>query len=353
MPSEPGPKMRSATGGAEGARPGRLRTGMWGGFLGGVLAAGVGAVLDYTAIRRSTISTAAVGLIFELPIVALLWGIQGGLIGFCAGYFLAARRSGGGWRQTGSLIAGLVLLAVGGRLAIEVGTGLVVSAKVRQVQRMEEPQLRGVLDSRLFGRNLFVLAAVAGNERASADTLRQIASRSDPELHRKLGSIYDVMGTNTHGLAVVRLVARNPHVDGETLEILSRSPDPYVLGDVAMNSKLPEEALARLLGREERMVSWGVALNPKTPPWVLSRLSGSSDEYIRSNVARNPGTPPDALRQLASDSQWHVRRDVATNPKTPADVLELFRRDPDERVRGVAARAPTHWAVPFRSEQGR
>lgn len=353
MPSEPGRKMRSATGGAEGARSSPLRTGMWGGLLSGVLAAGVGAVLDYTAIRRSTISTAAVGLIFELPIVALLWGIQGGLIGFCAGYLLAARRSARGWRETGRVVAGLVLLTVGGRLTLEVVTGLVVGAEVRQVGRMDEPQLRGVLDSRLFGRNLFVLAAVAGNERTSAETLRQIASRPDPELHRKLGSIYDVMGTNTHGLAVMRRVARNPHVDGETLEILSRSPDPYVLGDVAMNSKLPEEALARLLGREERMVSWGVALNPKTPPWALSRLSGNPDEYVRSNVARNPSSPPDELRQLARDPAWHVRRDVATNPKTPPDILELLRRDPDERVRGVAASAPTHWAVPFRSEQGR
>jgi len=232
-------------------------------------------------------------------------------------------------------------------------TGLVVGAEVRRVGRMDERQLRGVLDSRLFGRNPYVLAAMAGSERASTDILRQIASRSDPELHRKLGSIYDVMGTNTHGLAVVRLVARNPHVDGETLEILSWSPDPYVLGDVAMNSKLPEEALARLLGPEERMVSWGVALNPKTPPWALSRLSRTSDEYIRSNVARNPSTPSDELRQLARDPAWHVRRDVATNPKTPFDILELLRSDPDERVRGVAASAPTHWAVPFRSEQGR
>jgi hypothetical protein len=326
---------------------------VWGTFLGGVLLAGVGAVLGYTAIGRSTISTAAVGLIFELPMVALLWGIQGGLIGFCTGYLLAARRSGGGWRVRGRVVAGLVLFAVGGRLTLEVVTELVIGAEIRRVGRMDERQLRGVLDSGLFGRNLFVLAAVAGSERASADILRQIASRSDPELHRKLGSIYDVMGTNTHGLAVVRLVARNPHVDGETLEILSRSPDPYVLGDVAMNSKLPKEALARLLGREERMVSWGVALNPNTPPWALSRLSGSSDEYIRSNVARNPSTPPDELRQLARDPAWHVRRDVATNPKTPPDMFELLRSDPDERVRGVAASAPTYWAVPFRSEQGR
>lgn len=352
MPSELAPKMTRANDGYEGAQPSPTRTGVWAGFLGSVLAAGVGAALAYTAISRSTISTAAVGLIFELPIVAFLWGIQGGLIGFCAGYLLAAGRSRGGWRATGSLVAGLVLLTVGGRLAVEVVTGLVVSDEVRRVGRMNESQLRGVLDSRLFGRNLFALAAVAGNERASADILREIASRSDPQLHQKLGSIYDVMGTNTHGLAVMRLVARNPHVDAETLEILSRSPDPYVLGDVAMNSKLSDQALGRLLQREEWMVSWGVALNPKTPPWALSRLSRSSDEYIRSNVARNPSTPPDELRKLARDSQWHVRRDVATNPKTPPDILELLRRDPDERVRGVAATSPTHWAVPFRSEQG-
>jgi hypothetical protein len=298
------------------------------------MGAGVGAVLAYTAIRRSTISTAVLGLFFELPIVALLWGVQGSVIGFCAGYLLAARRGGWGWRRRGTVVAGLVLVAVGARLLIEVVTELVVGAQVQRVGRMDEPQLRGVLDSRL-GRNVFVLAAVAGNERASAETLRQIASRSDTELHDKLGSIYDVMGTNTHGLAVMRLVARNPHVDWETLEILSHSPDPYVLGDVAMNSKLSDEALERLLGREDQMVSWGVARNPKTPPWALSRLSRSPDEYVRSNVAMNPSTPAEELRQLAADPQWHVRRGVASNPNTPVDVLELLKRDSDERVRGV------------------
>ena len=349
MPSE-AEKTRSATRGSDSARPSRMRTGLWGGFVGGLLAAGVGGWLAYTAISRSTISTAALGFIFELPLVALCWGIQGGLIGFCGGYLLAARRSAGGWRRTGRVFAALVLLAIGGRLAIEVVTELVVGAEVRRVGRMDEPQLGAVLDSRLFGRNRFVLAAVAGNERASADTLRQIASRSDAELHRKLGSIYNVMGTNTHGLAVMRLVARNPHVDAETLEILSRSQDPYLLGDVAMNLKLPEEALAPLLRREERMVSWGVARNPKTPAWALVRLSRNPDEYIRSNVAMNPSTPPEVLDELASDPAWHVRRNVASNAKTPPGVLELLRRDPDERVRAVLHGAEDRWpGVPFRS----
>ena len=354
MPSELAPKMTRANNGSEAAQPSSTRTGVWAGFLGSVLAAGVGAALAYTAISRSTISTAAVGLIFELPVVALLWGIQGGLIGFCAGYLVAAGRSRGGWRATGNLVAGLVLLAVGGRLAVEVVTGLVVGAEVRQVGRMDEPQLRAVLDSRLFGRNLFVLAAVAGNERASAETLRQIASRSDPELHRKLGSIYDVMGTNTHALAVMRLVARNPHVDAETLRSLSRSPDPSVLGDVAMNSKLPEDVLTNFLGRDDWALRWGVSLNPKTPPWALSRLSGGADAYIRSNVARNPSTAPDDLRQLARDSEWHVRRDVATNARTPPDIIELLREDPDERVRGVAGsrKGADTLGVPFRSRSG-
>jgi hypothetical protein len=306
-----------------------------GGILVGLIGAAVGGALTYSSIGRSSISTAALGLIFELPVVAFQWGVQGALIGFCTGYLLSAWRADQGGRRRSMLITSLLLLVVGGRLAVEAGTGLVIGAEVRRVGSMAEPQLGGVLDSRLFGHNRYVLAAVAGNERASTETLRRIAIRPEPDLQWKLGSIYDVMGSNRHGLAVMRLVTRNPHVDAETLELLSHRSDPYLLGDVAMNPKLPEDVLARLLTREERMVSWGVALNPRTPTWALSRLSTSSDEYIRSNVARNRSTPPDDLRRLAHDSQWNVRRDVATNPSTPVDELEILRTDPDERVRGV------------------
>jgi hypothetical protein len=310
------------------------RTGFAWALLLGALGGGVGAVLLTTAIGRSAISTAALGFI-ELPIVMFLWAMPFAAMGFCAGYLLAARRMGSQFTTFRMLLAGLVLLSLAVTSTAYVTTNLATGWEVGRVAAMNEGELEWVLASKYFGANPFVLAEVAQNPRASAAILHQIAMRKDPQLNEKLWSIFDVMGANKHGLAVMRLVARHANVDSQTLEILAQSGNGYVLSDVAMNPKLSDQTLRRLAQRSDPMMEWAIARNPKTPASVLTRLSQSSDEYVRSNVAGNPSASAGDLARLGQDPQFNVRRSVASNPSAPLDVVEALRNDPDARVRAA------------------
>jgi hypothetical protein len=229
-----------------------------------------------------------------------LWGVPSAVLGFCAGYLLAARRAGRPMATLLMLLAGFVFVVVAAAGAAFVSGNLCTGREVRRVAGMSSAELERELTSRRFGANPFVLAAVAQNPRASASTLRQIATRQDVQLHQKLGSLFDVMGSNTRGLAVMRLVARHPNVDADTLEILSHSDDDYVLSDVALNPKLAEPALSRL-ERGGPELDRALAHNPKTAPPVLARLSRSSNAWVRAAVATNPGTPADVLEALRHD----------------------------------------------------
>jgi Leucine rich repeat variant len=296
--------------------------------------AGLGAWLLTSAIGRSANSTAVLGFI-ELPVVMLFWAIPCAVMGFCAGYLVAARRLGGQLTSFPALLAAVVLLVVAAPSMTYVIGNRAVGWQVGHVASMDEKALEGVLASRLFGTNPFVLAAVAQNPHATATVLHQIAVRPDPRLHEKQWSLFDVMGSNSKGLAVMRLVARNPNVDSETLEILSHSNDSYVRSDVAMSPKLSEQTLWRLGQQSDQTMQWAIARNPKTEQSVLTQLCLNSDEYVRSNVAGNPSASPDILAHLASDPVFHVRRGVASNPNTPPEVRESLRHDPDPRVRAV------------------
>ncbi len=151
-----------------------------------------------------------------------------------------------------------------------------------------------------------------------------------------MGSLFPMLGENRKGLAVMRLVARHPNVEVETLVRLAASADDYVLGDVVMNSKTPLEILRKAHRKGGYLIEWGLAYNPKCPADILSALAESSNEYTRSPVAKNPGTPLEQVRMLARDPVWHVRRAAAYHPSVPDDLLEELVQDPDEHVRRSA-----------------
>jgi len=46
-----------------------------------------------------------------------------------------------------------------------------------------------------------------------------------PDLHRRMGAMPPIMGENTKGLAVMRLVVLHPNVEERTLIELAKSPD--------------------------------------------------------------------------------------------------------------------------------
>jgi hypothetical protein len=273
-------------------------------------------------------STAPIGLIF-LPFVTAIYAAPGAIGGAAVGYLLSAWKSGRRLREPGVAVAGVVAIALCGWGAATLVHGYVVGAEVRRIDRLAEPQLAEVLQSRLYGRNPFVLAAVAGNSRASGDTLDLISRRTDPELHRAIGSVFhEVMGINPKGLAVMRLVARNPNVRPETLERLAGSPDPYVQSDVADNPKLPASVLARLTSSQDYLVIWGVARNPHSPPEVLDRLSRSDNWVTRMHVASNPGTAPEVRARLAGDPEQAVRNAAGVGrTRRPEDGPGPWRLD--------------------------
>ena len=51
-----------------------------------------------------------------------------------------------------------------------------------------------------------------------------LKSKMEPELYEPLGSLWDVMGANRKGLAVLRLVAHHPNTLGTTLAKLEAAP---------------------------------------------------------------------------------------------------------------------------------
>ena len=302
----------------------------------GIIAAGIGfiasSVMSIMSISRSTSSTAAIGYLF-VPMTSLLWSLPFFGFGISIGYLRK-------WHaQKARKITPPVVLAFGISAALFLaGTvfsaeGVYLSSLVHNIQVMNDQELRDTFDRPFFGRNKFVLGSIAGNKNASGELLHTIGMIDDDDLYEKMWSVFDVMGENRHGLAVMRLVARNKNAYPDTLEHLAKCSNDYVLGDVAGNEKTSVKTLVRLSKRKTYLVDWGLARNPETPPDILSELSQSESEYTRDPAALNPATPLKDLELLAADPVWHVRRSVATNPNAPATILDKLSADPDRSVR--------------------
>ena len=224
-------------------------------------------------------------------------------------------------------VAGLLVLAVAGWVSWKTLPNLLLGREVRAVERMSEPELGRVLEGRTFGHNAFVLAAVAGNPRASGETLDRITQRSEADLHTVLASVFDdVQGNNIRGTAVMRLVAQNPNVRPESVERLAASSHTLTVAFVASNRKLSEATVRRLASSPDSNVLHGVAWNQNAPPEVLERLSMREDRYIRLAVAQNRNTPPDVLRRLQSDPDDLVRERALRAVPAPWDAIPLRPR---------------------------
>jgi len=68
--------------------------------------------------------------------------------------------------------------------------------------------------------------------------MARIAVLDAAELTERMGAVWDVMGENRKGLAVMRLVARHPNAGSATLERLAARPGAaYVLHEVLANPR--------------------------------------------------------------------------------------------------------------------
>lgn len=282
------------------------RWALWSGIAGALAAT----ALSVKGIFASGGSTAALGFVF-VPLVAVLAAIPVGIWGAALGYVVRRLRGA----AQGSPIVLVAALAVAAALpaavAYEAQRGLRLQAEVREVLAMDVLELERAFQESPWKRDRYFLAAVAQNNAARAALLARIAEFEDPALYEPLGSLWDVMGGNRKGLAVMRLVARHPNTDAATLAKLASRPDaPYLLHEVLANPKTPRAVLERHFESTDYLVEWGLARNPKAPQRVLERLSRSKDLNTRLNVAWNPAAPREVLDRLAQDPDESVARNA-------------------------------------------
>ena len=276
--------------------------------IGGALAT---AALSVKGIFSSGSSTAALGFI-TLPLVAALGAIPAAAWGAALGH-VVLRWRGSVQSPPMALVAALaVSAALPAALGIEVARGLRLESAVREVQGMDVARLAQAFESSPFRQDRYFLGAIAQNPAAQGDVLARIAALRDPELYEPMGSLWDVMGDNRKGLAVIRLVARHPNTDGATLARLAAEPNAQVaVHELAANPKTPMQVLERWFNSTDYLVEWGLASNPNTPQRVMARLAAGGNLYARVNLANNKATPREILERLARDPDEVLARHAA------------------------------------------
>jgi hypothetical protein len=246
-------------------------------------------------IQNSTSSTAAIGYIF-LPLAVLV---------LCAPWFLVGATAGYGYHaliQKRLKVTLIFLLGV--VFSISYITYQVAQHReeknlvtlVAAIEKMDAAAIDTFLATSDYRANRFALGAVAQNAATSGVALARIAALPQPELHKAMGAVPEIMGENRKGLAVMRLVALHSNVTPDTLSALSHSPVDYVMGTVAGNPLTPLADLERMF-LEQRgtssfyLVEWGLASNPKTPLSIIKQLAQSKNEYTLRRLKSNPSTP--------------------------------------------------------------
>ena len=256
------------------------------GILVAIIAFAVEFIVGIWCIKSSSSSTAAIGFIF-LPFVAFLTAIPFFVLGFCAHYGVVKLRQRA---RIGYLFATIAVilgtLYIGGY-----AYNLALWTAVNNVRTIPQAQHDAFLNDSIWRTNKYVLGALLERPDLTAESLHQIATIPSLDLHQRMGHYPPIMGKNTKGLAVMRLVVWHPNVETRTLIELSKSPDQYVRGCVASNSKTPVETLRQFYVMADRcyLIDWGLARNPNTPLDILRELAKSPNQYTRSGVERNPG----------------------------------------------------------------
>lgn len=246
---------------------------------------------EIRAIDYSAQSTAAIGYLF-LPFAALISCSPWFVIGILSGYGARWIRTRSGKDLTMGTLGLLLLILYSGYLWQKNAETTRLLETVATIDQMDTEQLDDFVTKGQLNDNKYILGAVCLNPETATATLAKIVALKGPDLHRKMWHIPEIMGANTRGLAVMRLVISHPNATPELLVLLSESSDPYVLGDVAGNRLTPREILLNLYQKSRDMdngylIEWGLASNPATPPDVLRSLATSEDSISRERVRTN------------------------------------------------------------------
>ena len=195
------------------------RWALWTGIAGALATA----VLSTRMILSHGDSSAGLGFIF-LPLVAAAAAVPIGIWGAALGHVVLHLRG----LAPEPKIVFWVALGAAASLPVAVGheiwKGQSLERAVAEVRRMNVAEVERAFDESPWRRDKYFLAALAQHRAASPALLERIASLQDPELFEPMWSLWDVMGENRKGLAVMRLVARHPNASRATLERLEAHP---------------------------------------------------------------------------------------------------------------------------------
>ena len=251
-------------------------------------------IVGVWCIQSSSSSTAAIGYIF-LPFTAFIEAIPYFVFGFCAHYAVVKLRQRA---RIGYLFAAIAVTLT----ALFIGSSIYNAAlwiAVDRARTMPQAQHEAFLQDSFWRTNKYVLGALLEHPELSAESLHQIAMIPSSDLHQRFGAIPPIMGENTQGLAVMRLVVLHPNVDERALIELAKSPDQYVQGQVAGNPKTPVEILRHFYTMPSRdyLIDRGLARNPNTPADILQELAKSPNKYTRRYAENNPGYAEEDLEE--------------------------------------------------------
>jgi hypothetical protein len=278
------------------ARP-EARWALWAGIAGALAAA----ALSVKGIFSSGSSTASLGFLF-VPLIAAVAAVPTGIWGAALGHVVLHMR-GRVYSPRPVFIAALLAAAsLPLTIGYEIWQGVALERAAREARSMNASQLEESFAASAWRRNKFFLGILASHESASGSLLARIAELDDEELYDRMGSLWDVMGENRKGLAVMRLVARNPNTPGATLQRLEAGPHAgKLITELLANPNTPAPVLAKHAGDTHYLAEWGLALNPNAPVAVMERLSRSNNHFARMNLTYNKATPRGILERLAQD----------------------------------------------------
>ena len=189
------------------------RWALWAGILGALVTAALGAKM----ILSQGASGAGLGFIF-LPLVAAAAAVPVGIWGAALGHVVLHLR---GRAREPRLLFWAALFAAGslpGVIAAEIWHGASLEHEVAATRAMSERELERALEESRFARDKYFLGALAAHPAASPVLLEKIAALEDPQLYEPMWSLWDVMGENRKGLAVMHLVAHHRNTPPQVAE---------------------------------------------------------------------------------------------------------------------------------------
>jgi hypothetical protein len=187
------------------------RWALWAGIVGALATA----ALSTKMILSHGSSTAGLGFIF-LPLVAAAAAVPVAIWGAALGHVVLHLRGRAAEPRILLWVALVAAASLPATVAYEIWSGKSLESAVHETRGMNSRELERAFDESPWRRDKYFLGALAEHRAASPLLLERIASLEEPRLYEPMGSLWDVMGENRKGLAVMRLVARHPNTPPAT-----------------------------------------------------------------------------------------------------------------------------------------